>query len=272
MLMGAWLLAGCGGQPYRTEERLDRGLVIVLPGIEGRSQFNRAIVEGLNDGGVNWAIETYDWTSALGPLYNLRAEERNHRKANEIAWRILRYQWAYPNRPVVLVGQSGGGAMAVWAAESMLPGVKVNGIILLAASLSPKYSLDLALGNSQRGVINFYSSLDVLVSGLGTALSGTMDGRHTMSAGQVGFEVPKIGPTVEVYRRLQQIAWKPQMASSGNPGLHLTSGARRFVAEYVAPFIMAEPFDVEWDESAVTRILGHDWLEEVAPPASEPAH
>ena len=67
----AWMV-GCSGktsllvshdQPYVVSERLNRGLVIALPGIEGRSKLNEDICRGLDEGGVSWAIELYDWTS-----------------------------------------------------------------------------------------------------------------------------------------------------------------------------------------------------------------
>ena len=46
----------------RTPERLQHGLVLVLPGIEGESCINHNIAHGLADGGVSSAIEIFDWT------------------------------------------------------------------------------------------------------------------------------------------------------------------------------------------------------------------
>ena len=82
-------LGGCAGpaQPYVTEARLARGLVIVLPGIEGRSVFNEEICRGLDLGGVDGAIELYDWTSGVpfGFVVNLWSSRRNHQEAANIA-------------------------------------------------------------------------------------------------------------------------------------------------------------------------------------------
>ncbi|MHC4294423.1 MAG: hypothetical protein ACYSTL_02435 [Planctomycetota bacterium] len=245
------LLIGCTHQPYRSEERLQRGLVIVLPGIEGRGPINEAICKGLDDGGVDWAIELHDWTSPLGLLYNLRAEDDNHRKASRVAWRITRYRWDYPNRPVMLIGQSGGAAIAVWAAEALLPGQQIAGVILLAASISPRYPLELTLENSERGVLNFHSPHDWVLLGLGTALVGTMDGEHTASAGQSGFEVPSDADSARNYDRLLQIGWVPQMAEAGHSGMHLTSGAEGYVSKYVAPFVL----EGHWDEQLIESII-----------------
>jgi len=261
------LITGCGGpQPYRTPERLERGLVIVLPGIEGRSGLNEAICRGLNDGGVDWAIELYDWSSGLGLLFNLRAYDRNRRLASEIGWRISQYLWDYPGRPVVLVGQSGGGAMAVWAAEQLLPGHKIEGAILLAASLSPQYILDFALGNSRQGIVSFYSPRDWLLLGVGTTVAGTMDGRHTTSAGSLGFEVPDSDLSKRAYKKLFQVGWRPKMAEAGHSGMHLTSGAEKFISQYVAPFVLKLDEDVRWSDELIEQIIGP----EEGPPASAP--
>jgi len=247
-------LAGCGNsQPYVSELRLQRGLVIVLPGIEGRSLFNEAICRGLDEGGVDWAIELYDWTShvPLGFLINLRSERRNRGRAAAIAERIVRYQRNYPDRSVVLVGQSGGGAIAVWTCEAMLSDGKIDGVIILAAALSPEYPLATSLGNCRRGIVNFYSSGDVVLLWAGTIISGTMDGEHTSSAGRVGFTVPPAAFRPAGYDRLFQVPWRREMARRGNLGGHLTSGAAEFVAAYVSPLVLTP----RWDADVIAGIL-----------------
>jgi len=257
IISGLAILTGCSN-PYVTSERLERGLVIVLPGIEGRSSLNEAIVEGLNDGGVNWAIELYDWTSPLGPLYNLRAEDRNRQKAHQIVNRIVRYHWEYPDRPVVILGQSGGSAIAAWAAEAMPRGHILDGVVMLAPSLSPRYMLDFALENTERGIISLYSERDWVLLGLGTTIAGTMDGAHTSSAGRTGFEMPVAGGRPEIYQKLYQVSWQPKMRQTGNVGMHLTSGARAFVSMYVAPYVLSD----KWDEELVARVLNGQWKED----------
>jgi len=261
VLVGA--MVGCGAsQPYVTPARLDRGLVIVLPGIEGRSRFNEDICRGLDAAGVDWAIELHDWTSWLGPLYNLRAEVENRQKAREVGWRIARYHWDYPDRPVVLVGQSGGAAIAIWTAEGLMRGHKVEGLILLAASISPGYPLEFALANTRRGIVNLHSSRDLLLLGVGTTVAGTMDGRHSASAGQAGFRQPPSELREELgYDRLYPVPWRPEMGQAGNPGLHITSGAMGFVAEFVAPLVLAP----QWSHQVV-----YDVTHPVGPDTPEP--
>ena len=255
-LFAAFVAGCCSEQPYMAKDRLARGLVVVLPGIEGRSGYNEAICRGLDAGGVVCAIELHDWTSSLGPLYNLRAYDRNRRMASQLGWRLTRYMWEYPECPVVLVGQSGGGAVALWTAEQMLPGYKVDGIVMLAASVSPKYVLEFALAKTREGIVNFYSPRDWLFLGLGTTVYGTMDGRHSHSAGQLGFEIMHNSPDARAYNKLYQVPWRPEMAASGNAGMHLTSGAEDFVARYVAPLVVAVSGKQKWSKELVEQVIG----------------
>ncbi|MFA6135340.1 MAG: hypothetical protein WC869_15115 [Phycisphaerae bacterium] len=253
MLTGCWKSSNEVVVSHMGQARLDKGLVVVLPGIEGRSQLNEAICEGLNDGGVTAAIDLEDWTSSvpMNLLYNQRNSLRNREQAEIIADRIMRYKMSYPNRPVILVGQSGGGAMAAWIVEALPPAESVDGVIMLAASLSPQYPLDTALAKSRRGIVNFHSSKDWFILGVGTTISGTMDGEHTSSAGRVGFESPTSGPRARLYyQKLRQVAWQESMAQTGYTGNHLTSGTRLFVSNYVAPLVLQKT----WDREAVAAL------------------
>ena len=242
------LVSGCGAG-RTSPDRYRRGLVIVLTGIEGRSPLNAAICKGLDQGGVDWAIELTDWTAA--PLVSLLTQHRNRRIAKEVAERIARYQKSYPNRPVVLVGHSGGAAMAIWIAEAMPPGEHVDGLVLLAAAISPEYMLDNALRRTRRGIVNFYSPKDYVLLGWGTRIFGAMDREHKTSAGRVGFEVPKAGGTPRAYTKLYQIAWSKQMAAKGHTGSHFSVSTRAFVGTYVAPFVLT----TAWSPSMIPWLL-----------------
>jgi hypothetical protein len=138
--------------------------------------------------------------------------------------------------------------MAVWVAEALPPSEQIEGVITISPSLSPGYPLEDALTRTRRGIVNFYSERDWFILGVGTTISGTMDGHHTSSAGRLGFEPPPYGLPAKLYEhKLFQIPWQPSMAEVGNRGLHLTSGARLFVASYVAPLVLAQ----HWDRSLV---------------------
>ncbi|MCE5328288.1 MAG: alpha/beta hydrolase [Planctomycetaceae bacterium] len=268
MAVAAW---GCNSQPYVTPARQELGLVVVLSGIEGRSVLTDDIARGLNHGGVDYAIEVYPWTSGwAGPLYNLQAQERNRRQAEKLAARIEEYQLDHPGRPVFLVGHSGGSAIAIWTAESLSPDTQIEGIVLIAPALSPTYPLDSALTHSRRGIVNFYSEFDMLV-GVGTALAGTMDGRRTASAGAVGFKRGTAEDEGGGYERLFQIAWRKEMALTGNIGGHLSSSATDFVSTYVAPVVAAPDWTEALMDDLVRRRLPKRLASESRPAEELPA-
>ena len=170
-------------------ERLDRGLVLILPGIEGRSFLNVSLMAGLLDAGLPYAMEIVDWTTGcfLLAIYHLRAWQRNRRVARQIASRVVEYRRQYPGRPVWLIGHSAGGAMSLLTAEFLSAGQSLTGIVLLAPAISSRYSCDAAMQRTERGIWNFYSAGDVWFLGLGTLLFGTFDGVHWPASGCIGF-------------------------------------------------------------------------------------
>lgn len=215
------------------EAHLDQGLVLILPGIEGRSFLNRAILNGLVDSGLPHAMEVVDWTTGnkFLTLYHLRAWRRNLRIARQIAQRIVDYQTEYPGRPVWIVGHSGGGAMALLIAEALPDDHRLTGLILLAAAISPRFDLTNALRHVERGIWNFHSWLDFLFVGLGTTIFGTVDGWHMPAAGMWGFgrrPQPADGPA------LTQACYHPRHVFAFNLGGHFGCVHRVFVSEHVA--------------------------------------
>jgi pimeloyl-ACP methyl ester carboxylesterase len=231
---GAWL------NDLRTPERLEQGLVLVLPGIEGQSLLNHSIARGLADGGVRSAIEVLDWTTGiiLLFLYHLRSSRRHNAQSEKIARRIVEYQREYPGRPVHLVGHSGGGAMAVFVLERLPEQVKITSAILLLAGISPAYNLARALAHVEHGIFNFHSRFDVFFLGAGTIVAGTIDGVHTVSAGNVGFRHPANLDEngIALYeRRLHQLPFRAAMIADFNFGGHMGVTNRVFVSRQVAP-------------------------------------
>ncbi|MHC4562396.1 MAG: hypothetical protein ACYS8X_06450 [Planctomycetota bacterium] len=233
----AWAATAGGCQPYVSPERLEKGLVVVLSGIEGRSGLTMTICQGLDNGGVDGAIEITDWASPWGPIDSLRNEQRNRRQAERIADRIADYQHDYPGRWAYVVGQSGGGGLAVWVAEAMPVNHSLDGVILLAAAISPDYDLTPALVGTKAGIVNFHSKLDWVMLGVGTSTWGTIDGEMTESAGMVGFSADAAAGAASDGPKLLQVPWSAKMLQHGHAGGHLTSGSLWFVAERVAPFI-----------------------------------
>ena len=233
-------LGGCRGQPYVDGERLDRGLVMVLSGIGGRFPSAVYISEGLDEGGVDYAIEIYDWALPVGGIVSLRSEQHNRAEAAKAAERIVAYQEEYPGRPTFVVGHSGGGCVAVWVVESLPPENAVDGAVLMAPAISPEYDLAPALARTRNGIVNFYSERDWLILGWGTSTFGTIDGQWTDSAGLIGFAEAATANASAESPRLVQVRWTPEMKEHGFRGGHVTSIRTDYVANVVAPHILGD--------------------------------
>ena len=121
---------------YYTDVRKENGLVIILPGIEGESSANHNIRRGLSNAGCWRAMPICNWGApipGIGKIINQSDFVGNRLKGGKIARLIEQYQDQYPQRPVFLVGHSGGGGIAVFAAEELAEGRQVDGLILLSA-------------------------------------------------------------------------------------------------------------------------------------------
>jgi pimeloyl-ACP methyl ester carboxylesterase len=242
----AWLGRFCAPlvRRFRSADRYAEGLAIVLPGIESQSFLNHAVVWGLADGGWPGAIEIDDWTTSctLLFLYHLRGWGRNQRQAERIAARIVAYQDEFPGRPVYLIGHSGGGAMTILILEKLPPGRTITGGILLAPAISRQYPIANALQKTDRGIWNFFSQGDQFFLALGTWALGTLDGRHQVSAGLLGFQEPRdlSAADHQIYeQKLHQVGYTLKMASAFNLGGHFGCVNRVFVDEYIAPLLSA---------------------------------
>jgi len=276
LLLAACLLSGCalaapaarsGTRPVAPDpvatvdgtriwfrDRLDRGLIIVLPGAWGDFPASRGMVTGLIDADVAAAVEFYDWTAGhwlLSPVlltYNVRALDRNRGKARALAAKIVAYRKQYPGRPVHLVGYSGGGAVAVLALESLPEEHRVTSAVLLAPSLAFNYDLQPALQRTEQGIRNFYSPLDIPVMLVTGTMMGTSDGKHLPPAGAIGFH-----PAVDD-DRLRQHGYGFAMLRHGHAGGHFGWAGRSFIAGNIAPLVNpanAQPADVSLPVAAL---------------------
>lgn len=212
----------------------ENGLVIYAPGIDGCTGPDETFCRELGEQ-LGCAVEVFDWTLPLLVLENQCDEQRNREMAKKLAQRIRQFRNDHPGAPVLLIGHSGGTAIAVWAAEH-LKGEPVDGIILLASSLSPQYDLSTAMEGTRSGIISFYSHEDPLLGG-GTALMGTMDRQFCEAAGKVGFNGSGAQNDAAYSGMLCQVPWTPGMTSLGNDGGHYACLATQFAAVWMHPLI-----------------------------------
>jgi len=249
-VLGALLpVMGCAGNAeYMTEDRLNNGLVIILPGIEGHSQLNENIRSGLVASGVYRGMPIETWGRPLplvGPLITQVDFLGNRLAGIRIAKIITDYQDKYPDRPVHIVGHSGGGGVAVFTAEAMPEGRKIDGLVLLSASISSAYDVKKALSHCRNGIVNFYNKGDAGVLGLATTVIGNVDGIHGPSAGLIGFDVfDRPG-----YEGLYQVKMVGVSEDS-----HTTSTQVGFVSNFVTPWVLSSSWPAGPDDAYVDEL------------------
>lgn len=191
----------------------------MLPGIESGAWQLEGAVCGLRQAGVDRAIEVIEWgRRPLASMDNLTNLPANLERARNIAGRVVSYRLEYPDRPVVLVGYSGGGGMAVLAAEAMPADCRVERIILIAAAVAPTRDLAKTLAHCTTGLTNFYSERDVVMLGMGTSVFGTIDREYTPAAGRMGFR-DRAGNLL-ADQRVTQIAYQAGWLRLGHNGMH----------------------------------------------------
>lgn len=237
--LAAVVAAGCGGPSLTTQERYERGLVVCLSGAGGLLGEVDRIREGLRQGAVDRAVESFAWSRG-GVLTDQTGIERNRQKAAELARRIEAYRAEYPGRPVHLIGVSAGTGLVVWALEGLREGHQVDGAVLIASSLGSRYDLSVALRNIRGRLYSFFSSVDPVLS-VGVTLTGTVDRSRTGSGGLLSFKPPKgdDAGTERLYQeKLVQYGWKPADVVLGHLGGHLGATQSRFVSKRIAPLVL----------------------------------
>ena len=236
--------AGCppAGETYVTRERLRAGLVVSLDGVGGYNWGPRWLRSGLDSAGVGAAIVIYDWSKGPGSLFvgDLVDETRNRDTAENLARLLDAYVAAMPDRPVAVVGHSGGAAVAVWALEALPEGCCIDRVLLLAPALTPTYDLSAALRHVRTRMYVMYSKADVGLMGAGTAIFGTMDGRHSVSAGLVGFTLPPDPDDRTQYLKVRQVPWTVDLVKSGHLGGHMGWTTSRFARDFIAPILIGQ--------------------------------
>jgi hypothetical protein len=224
-------------------DRESDGLTIVLTGIQGRSLLEQQIALGIADAGVPGRIEIVDWTTGnpLRFLQHLRARDRASEAGLQLAERITAYRREHPNRPVNIVGYSGGGFVVLLALEALPADIRVTRAVLLAPSCSPYLDVVPLATKTEAGLIHFRSPFDIAVLGALTAVVGTTDGWHSPSAGLVGFHpeglvLPGEDPTVgagspDVSGRFRELTYRFRWLRQFHYGGHFGYANRVWACE-----------------------------------------
>jgi len=261
-------VGGCfsGNARYMSPERLDRGLVVILPGIEGISTTNLRIRRAIDDRGLNRSLQIWSWgwpVPLVGMVMNQIDFLGNYANAHVVAKRIMTYQDEYPGRPVHIIGQSGGGGIAIMAAQALPADRQIDGVILLSASMSSAYDVTRALKRCRSGIVNYYNPNDAALLAIATTVLGNVDGIHGPSAGLIGFDEPgkfASDERKEAYRKLYQIRLTSLMVAGRN-GSHFSTSRYDFISQYVTPLLL----DSNWQSVA------HVWgPADLVAPAPEP--
>jgi hypothetical protein len=236
----AFLISGpAQSQPRTVQSAGKRGLVIIVGGIGGTDIAGFAAQWSLPRVGIQAEIREFRWQHGRGHYLRDLQDMRNAlQKAADLAREIYRIKAGDPERPIYLVGKSGGSGLVLAAAEQLPPGT-LERIILLSAAVAPSYDLRPALRATKHELVSFYSPFDLFILGWGTNHFGTIDRVYGPSAGLRGFVVPKSlsAEDRQLYDRLVQLPWNPSMILEGHAGGHLGTSMPAFIAKEVAPWL-----------------------------------
>lgn len=230
------------GAPLRADDTPPegpRGVLFVAGGVGGWEVLETVTQKTLDKKGIPLEVRPFYWSHGKGRTFrDLKDTAHLLRKAADLAMEVRQVREAEPDRPVYLMGKSGGAGLVLAAAE-MLPPASLERILLLSPAVAPTYDLRPALLATRGQIVSFHSCMDWLVLGLGTTTFGTIDRRHATGAGFSGFVRPADCTEEEIalYDRLIQIAWNPRMLVHGYTGGHISTSFPGFVAAEVTPWL-----------------------------------
>lgn len=205
------------------------GRLLILPGV-GNTRFHLAgFVDAAERQLPDFEVEVRPWGIPFLTLHNLRAHQRNVTTAASIAAEIAEWRRAHPTELFYLVGYSGGGGMATLITAALPEGVAIDRLILVAPAISPDFPVrERLLPHVRELVVNFASDRDLQV-GWGTSRFGTIDRKHTASAGAIGFDADD--------ERLLEHAWSADEIPFGHHGNHLSYLNRRWQDARLLPVL-----------------------------------
>jgi len=226
--------------PEPTPQQEQRGLLWLISGVGAGDWPLKWAYAAFRDAGVSGAIRIFRWQRpGCGPL-NVVFHRDNRRRAARLAEEIVQRARLNPAAAVDLVGYSGGGGLALFALEALPDDVRVRNVVLCQPAVSPTYDLTTALKRVRGQTICYRAPGDWLILGLGTLLFGTLDRRHCIAAGNVGFRLERAIADPTLCARFRQRAWRLEaLRGGGHWGGHLGTLGYRWNRRYVAPYLLA---------------------------------
>ena len=216
-------------------EKAANGIVFYCPGA-GNTDFGDANVRrGLEQAGYHGEVAGFLWTLTFNVALDQELRGPARVRATQLAGIIEDYAKQFPGRPINLVGLSAGTGIALWAAEDLKNGVKVDNVVLLSSSLWYHFDAGPALKNIKGKIYVYYSPNDAVLAGP-MKLFGSIDGIFGEDgAGAVGLHSPN------GQDRIVNIAYRDEFSKLGYYGGHLDSTAPDFVRNYLAAHLIQAP-------------------------------
>jgi hypothetical protein len=253
--------AGCFMPVVRPSAGLvPKPYLVDFPGISGDTAADRVFLQSLKIGGFDGDVELIDWPRGASPLTALHSAAVTRTRSVDTARSLALFHQVHPDRPILLISESGGAGPMVWTLEALPPDMQVEAAVFIAPAMSPTYDLSTALHHVRAKAIVFSSSRDTIVLGTGTTTFGTIDGPHTPAAGLGGFVRPPSGDPMQ-YAKLDARPYDPAWFwTYGHAGGHTDALGIRFASGYLAPILTALARAAEDRRGAVDqpREPGHD--------------
>jgi pimeloyl-ACP methyl ester carboxylesterase len=239
--LGFVLSLGCAGlsqRPPVIAPSCSQAIVFVADGAGDFRVTSTFLREVVAHDGCPVHVETFPWSHGYGCVLRDQIDYAHARAEGcRLAATITAYCQSHPGASVYLVGHSAGSAVVITAAEH-LPPDSVQGMALLAPSLSTFYDLRPVL-HAVRHLDVYYSHHDNLYLGLVIGICGTSDRMHAPASGRVGFQVHADCPEDQLLlSRLRQHCWQPTDAWTGNHGGHYGARNPGFLHARVLPMLM----------------------------------
>ena len=211
------------------------GLVIFVPGVAGDGSWYRNFTPALRATGDQRTVKSFGWGAPSFAFFmnfnNVSIHEAAERKLADL---VVDYRKSHPQVPIDIVAHSAGGGVTLGALSKLPAGIHVRKVILLHPSISPTYALSKPLEASE-SIDLFYSDRDKTFLDWRTSTFGTYDNVKTKAAGNAGFDMSALDPSLRSKVRMH--AYSDGEKALGNDGDHFGALSEPFLRERVLPLL-----------------------------------